>query len=152
MQVLDEVGVMQAERALSEISEIVIEGTDADDTLTLDFGAGDIDVPILFNAGDGEDTLRGPLTDSTWNINGPNSGDVEGVEFTDVENLTGAPDNEDTFVFEDGGSLSGSVDGGDGGYDSLDIQFSNIQSLVYEATGPDSGVINADGNIIDFVG
>jgi len=154
VQVVDEAGVVQAERALEQISEIIVEGTPStDDTLRIDYGNGDISVPVTFNGGEGGlDTLRGPLTDSTWNITGTDSGDVEGIQFTGVENLTGAADNEDTFVFEDGGSLSGSVEGGDGGFDTLVLDGGVFDAVAFTATGPDSGFIERDGDRIDYQG
>ena len=154
VQVVDGVGVVQAERALEQISEIIVEGTPAtDDTLRIDYGTGDISVPVTFNGGEGGlDTLRGPLTDSTWQITGPDSGQVEGIQFNDVENLTGAPDNEDTFVFQDGGSLTGMVEGGEGGFDTLVTQGGANASIVVEYTGPDSGTILLDGNVIAYAG
>ncbi len=154
VQVVDGVGVVQAERALEQISEIIVEGTPAtDDTLRIDYGTGDISVPVTFNGGEGGlDTLRGPLADSTWQITGPDSGQVEGIQFNDVENLTGAPDNEDTFVFQDGGSLTGMVEGGEGGFDTLVTQGGANASIVVEYTGPDSGTILLDGNVIAYAG
>ena len=55
----------------------------------------------------------------TWDVTGPDAGSVAGVAFTAVENLTGASDNHDTFALGTSGSLSGVVDGGTGGFDSL---------------------------------
>ena len=72
--------------------------------------------------GGGDDTLVGPNDDSIWNITGPNSGDVAGVGFTGFENLTGAADNEDGFLFHAGGSVDGVIDGGAGGSDGLAIE------------------------------
>jgi Ca2+-binding RTX toxin-like protein len=102
-------------------------------------------------AGGDEDTLVGPATDSTWTIDGADSGNVAGVTFSGFENLEGAADNQDTFVFVDGGSLDGALAGGDAGYDVLDVQFSHVGSLSYEATGADSGSVTADGNTISPV-
>jgi hypothetical protein len=47
-------------------------------------------------------------------VTGSNAGSIGTFEFSDVENLIGAADNEDTFTFEGAGSLSGIVDGGTG--------------------------------------
>ncbi|MDH4156934.1 MAG: hypothetical protein OEW00_06620, partial [candidate division Zixibacteria bacterium] len=130
-------------------------------SLTINSGQGNdtiaIEVPeptfdLLINGQSGNDTLVGPAVNTTWYITGPDSGNVAGVDFVGIENLTGGADNEDTFVFVDGGSLSGSIDGGAGGYDTLVVDFSAIDHLIYDACGPDSGVVNADGNVIEFVG
>jgi hypothetical protein len=98
------------------------------------------------------DTLGGPAEDSTWIIDGPNAGNVGGPSFSGIENLEGAADNEDTFVFEDGGSLSGLIEGGDAGFDTLVVNFTGINDLIYDATGPNSGAVTADGNVIAFEG
>jgi hypothetical protein len=98
------------------------------------------------------DTLAGTSDDTTWSVTGADSGSVLGVAFSGVENLQGAAGNEDTFVFEDGGSLSGIIAGGDAGFDTLDIRFSAVDTMIYEATGPDSGSVDSDGNVIGFVG
>ncbi len=140
---------------LTGTNTVEIIGSTQDDTLNIDLDSPSaLGLNISFldaNAAD-SDTLVGPTGNSTWNITGSDAGDVEGVDFSGIENLTGAANNEDTFVFTDGGSLSGLLEGGYAGFDTLEVAFSNIQSLIYDATGPDSGVINADGNIINFVG
>ena len=46
----------------------------------------------------GEDTLAGPAADTIWNVTGHGSGSVAGATFTGIENLSGAADNEDTFI------------------------------------------------------
>lgn len=57
------------------------------------------------------DTLIGP--DATWTITGPNSGTVNGFSFSSFENLTGGA-GPDQFIFANGGSVSGNIDGGAG--------------------------------------
>jgi len=153
VQVID-AGVVQVERALEDVAEIVVEGSPStDDTLRIDYGSGDVPVPVTFDGGEGgNDTLRGPLTNSVWYITGVDTGHVEGIHFSGMENLTGAADNEDVFVFEVGGRLSGVLEGGAGGFDTLVVNYSGIETLVYDVTGPDSGTITADGNSIAFTG
>jgi hypothetical protein len=150
VQLVDGQGVL-VERPLDEVAEIAITGTDGDDTLRIDL-ASPLPMPVSFYGGEGSDTLRGPLSDSTWRITGANAGAVEGIQFTDVENLTGAPDNEDTFVFEAEGSLSGLLDGGEGGFDSLELSGGRFNMATYAVSGPDSGTLDRDGDIITFVG
>ncbi|MHC4543130.1 MAG: LEPR-XLL domain-containing protein, partial [Planctomycetota bacterium] len=101
--------------------------------------------------GSGSDILSGPSGNSTWNISGSDAGDVEGVTFSGIENLTGAANNEDTFIFEDGGSLSGLVEGGAGGFDSLVVR-GTYDTIVFTPTGPDSGAVDCDGEVIIYVG
>ena len=63
--------------------------------------------------GDGaNDTLIGRNTGETWQITGANSGSVNGTDFTNFSNLTGGSE-DDSFQFADGGSISGTLDGGD---------------------------------------
>src|SRR5262249_47795329 len=72
----------------------------------------------------GVDTLVGPDTATTWDLTGTNAGQVLGaayyaqvfladVAFTGFENLVGGSAT-DTFTFQAGGGVTGTVDGGDG--------------------------------------
>jgi hypothetical protein len=61
--------------------------------------------------------LIGPDVASTWTITGADSGTVGTVTFSNFQNLTGRA-GADTFVFQPGGSVSGSGDGG--GSNTLD--------------------------------
>ncbi|MDG1364680.1 MAG: LEPR-XLL domain-containing protein, partial [Akkermansiaceae bacterium] len=103
------------------------------ETLTVRSGAGDdlllidqasvslsgADAPILiFEGGSGNDEIRGPTGDTDWRVTGANAGTIGSVQFSGVENLFGADGNEDTFVFEAAGSISGSIDGG---YEAVDL-------------------------------
>jgi Ca2+-binding RTX toxin-like protein len=99
-----------------------------------------------------EDTLVGPAADSTWIVDGSNSGNVGGVSFSGMENLEGAADNEDTFVFTADGGLSGLLEGGDGGFDIIDVDMSGAESVVFGFTGLQSGTIERDGNVITYDG
>ena len=68
------------------------------------------------------------------------------------ESLEGAGDNEDTFVFGEGGALDGEVRGGDGGFDSVVVENDAALSIALGARGPDSGTIAVDGNVITYSG
>jgi hypothetical protein len=58
--------------------------------------------------------LLGPAVNSTWNINGPNSGTVGGISFSNVDTLTGGTKN-DTFLFTStAAKIDGAIDGGPG--------------------------------------
>jgi hypothetical protein len=59
-------------------------------------------LPILFEAGAGQDSLVGPAIDVVWEISGPGAGSVGGVVFEGVESLEGAPGNADRFVLAQG--------------------------------------------------
>ncbi len=101
--------------------------------------------------GAASDTLKGPAEDSTWIIDDANAGNVAGVSFSSFENLEGAADNEDTFVFEASGSLSGVADGGLDGFDSLDVNGS-FDTIIFTPTGPHSGYVDRDGDVIEYAG
>ena len=100
--------------------------------------------------GAGKDTLYGPAEDTTWYIAGDDAGNIDDIDFSGLENLKGAPDNADTFVFEAAGNVSGLIDGGAGGFDSLEIAGGSYQTVIYSATGPDSGQIDLDGSVISY--
>lgn len=66
------------------------------------------------DGGNGTDTLSPANVVNTWNITGADQGNVTGIgSFTSIENLTGR-NNTDTFIFSDGATISGSVNGGAG--------------------------------------
>jgi hypothetical protein len=100
----------------------------------------------------GEDWLLGSASDTTWNVTANNAGNVGGLTFTNVENLIGAAQNEDTFVFEQGGAIDGIINGGIDGFDTLVINGGSFDSVVYTATGPTSGTIERDGDVITYAG
>ncbi len=102
--------------------------------------------------GAGSDILVGPSWDSVWEITGTDSGNVEGYNFEGIENLTGAAYNEDTFIIYESGSISGVIEGGDGGFDSLIINGGNYNTVTCIATGSDSGTIDLDGKVITYSG
>ncbi|MEB3826513.1 beta strand repeat-containing protein, partial [Phormidium sp. CCY1219] len=58
-------------------------------------------------------------TTNIWTLTGTNRGRINGVSFEFVQNLTGGS-LDDTFVFADGSRVTGLVDGGTGGYNTLD--------------------------------
>ena len=77
--------------------EHVISGTPADDELTIDFSNGNAggDLSILFDGGDGFDTIRvvgGVLGDATYSATAPEAGNLNldgvSVDFSDVEPIT----------------------------------------------------------------
>ncbi|MBK5565795.1 LEPR-XLL domain-containing protein [Ensifer sp. SSB1] len=131
--------------------------------LTIDTGAGDdtfvhngfdnaISGKVLLSGGAGSDAVIGPPVDTNWNITGLNAGNVSGVSFVEVENLRGSADNEDTFFVSAGGGLTGVMDGGAGGFDSLVLDGGVFQSVTYVATGPASGTITRDGQVLRYDG
>jgi hypothetical protein len=66
------------------------------------------------DGGSGLNTLQGPDINNLWQITGVNSGALAKlVRFTSIQNLIGGTVN-DSFVFSNSGSVSGSIDGGFG--------------------------------------
>ncbi|MHC4632412.1 MAG: LEPR-XLL domain-containing protein [Planctomycetota bacterium] len=128
---------------------LTINSGQGNDTIAIEVSEPSFD--LFINGQAGNDTLIGPDTDNTWNINGSDAGTVEGIAFSSIEDLIGAADNEDTFVFTDGGSLSGIVEGGVAGFDSLVVQ-GTYDTIVFTPTGPDSGAVDCDGDIIIYAG
>jgi Ca2+-binding RTX toxin-like protein len=101
------------------------------------------------------DTLIGPNTPNAWHITGANAGDVNGAgvaDFTGIENLTGGS-AADNFIFSDGASVSGVIDG-DGGIDTLNysayIAAITVDLTAGSATGT-GGVANIE-NVIGGLG
>ncbi len=143
-----------AETIFDQDVNVDIVGGDLDDVLSIKFDIDSVlhQVRVNFDGGDGDDTLVGPSQDVTWNITGADSGYVDNVVFTDVENLIGAANNQDTFVFEASGSLNGLLEGGDGGFDVIEVNAAGSSSVISAPTGPDSGFIILDGSAIQYAG
>ncbi len=97
------------------------------------------------------DTLRGPSSDATWKVTGQNLGQVAGLDFFGFENLEGAAGNRDTFVFGASGQLSGTVEGGDLGFDSVVVEGSH-RSVVFRGVDPHSGSVRLDAREIRYGG
>ncbi|MCC6474997.1 MAG: OmpA family protein, partial [Burkholderiales bacterium] len=100
----------------------------------------------------GARALRAGDGDNVWRITGPDEGTLNDIPFADIGVLLGGAGNEDLFYFEPGGTLSGYLDGGPGGFDTLVIDGGSYADTRYEATGPDSGFIHLDGNLIRYLG
>jgi Ca2+-binding RTX toxin-like protein len=138
---------------LADTGAVIIEGSDLSDKLTVDLGTP-FSVPIYYSdAYEGDnDALSVTGADSTWNIIGKDSGHVGDIEFSGIENLLGAADNEDTFVFDAAGSISGVVDGGAGGYDSLILADGTFNVVTFTVVDGDTGTVDRDGNVFTFTG
>ncbi|MBF0453057.1 MAG: LEPR-XLL domain-containing protein, partial [Candidatus Magnetomorum sp.] len=89
--------------------------------------------------------------DHTWQITGFNTGFVGGIRFSGIENLIGGADNQDTFVFESEGHISGSIDGGTDGFDTLSL-IGKYDTIRYSAFSPESGTVSRDNDTIFYTG
>ena len=130
---------------------IAVELAGGDDTLIIQLSDS---VHIEFEGGDGDgDTLLGPEIASTWEITGANAGTLNGqISFNGVENLAGSVDNQDTFVFTPDGSLSGTVDGGAAGFDTLVLDGGSFETVSFIALGAGSGEVWRDADAIRYSG
>ncbi len=109
-------------------------------------------------AASGQATLHGPSSNSTWDLTGPGSGTLTltgsssaGTAFAGFANLTGAANNDDTFTLEPGGSVSGLIDGGPAGFDTV-IVGGHPDSVVSNPTDPHSGTLVVDGVTTAYTG
>ena len=102
-------------------------------------------------SGAGADTLHGPSVDATWRVTGDRAGSIGGIAFQGFDRLQGAADTRDTFLIEPGARIAG-VQGGDRGYDVLEVRGGSYDAVTLIATGPDSGYVDLDGNRIAYQG
>ena len=103
----------------------------------------------VYDGGNGIDTLFAEDTSSTFEITGPDAGTLNGVAFTQIENLQGGSD-PDQFVVN-GGSLSGIADGG-GGVDTLTADNTLNLFVVDSADGGSLGSVNRFASVESLVG
>ena len=102
-------------------------------------------IPLLITPADGgAGTLRAGNADNIWRITGPDQVTLNGVAYDNVGTLIGGEHNEDTFIVEPNGSLSGYLDGNLGGFDTLVIEGGSYTNTEYTASGPDSGTVTLD--------
>jgi FKBP-type peptidyl-prolyl cis-trans isomerase 2 len=126
VQVLANGGVV-GEFAKASFTNIFVVGDNNDDTLTIDDSNGD-PVPtggtLYYEGGTGNNTLIGPdrtTNPNDWQITGTDTGTLNNdVQFTNVSNLLGGS-GPDTFTFQVGGQMTGKVDGGPTGFDTIDF-------------------------------
>ena len=138
-------------RPTASVLGLSITGGDGADTFVLHGSLFPLSVPIVLDGSGGRDVIRGPPANTTWNITGAGSGTVSGVSFAGIEDISGAADNEDTVVFGPAGSLAGIVDGGAGGFDTVEIS-ANGGSLTSTITGPQSGTITRGSDLVSYTG
>ena len=107
---------------------------------------------VTIDGGAGANSLHGPAFDTIWTIDGPDRGHVAGVGFENIGSLVGAPGNHDSFVIQPTGSVSGTIAGGAGGYDSI-IANGGVDSVRYsigQVFG--DGVLGLDARTFSFTG
>src|SRR5439155_1020536 len=135
-------------RPLAQVTSLSITSGAGNDSFTI----GAISIPVALDGGEGTDTLYGPAADTTWSVTGAGAGTVGSVAFAGFENLAGAPDNQDTFVVKASASLSGVLDGGPAGFDTLVINAGGASTIESTALDAHSGTITVDHRTIAYAG
>ena len=102
--------------------------------------------------GSGADVLAGPSANTNWAVTGPGSGTVSAMAFAGFSHLQGAADNDDTFTISGDGEISGGIDGGAGGFDTVVVDATAQSTLDLSATNSSSGSISVDGQTTDYTG
>jgi hypothetical protein len=126
-----------------DVTNLTIIGGLGDDTLTV---ATPPIVPTTFDGGGGTNTLVGPNLDSTWQITGPDSGQLGLLSFLDVQNLVSGG-GVNVFQFSNAGSLSGQIVGSGSGNDWLDYGAVSSYVTVDLPSGAASAVAGGISNI-----
>ncbi|HEU5283106.1 MAG TPA: LEPR-XLL domain-containing protein [Burkholderiales bacterium] len=134
--------------ALAGVRELLGEGLGGDDS----FSFVGLSIAVRIDGGAGSDQLFGPAADAEWIVSGWNSGVVAGIEFSDIENLRGAAGNRDTFLMQASAGVTGVMDGGAGGFDSLVVDGAGYDSITSIAAGPDSGTLLLDATSLAYAG
>ncbi|MFA6502480.1 MAG: hypothetical protein WCT85_06795, partial [Parachlamydiales bacterium] len=130
---------------------------DGDDTFTM---AG-TNIGDLLDGGNGNNTLIIPSGINTWNITSINHGNIDSsqagtFDFDQIQNLTGGT-GADTFNIADGITLTGSINGGSGGTNTINYQYTTPITVTlssYTATGVSGtdGITAGFSNITGITG
>ncbi|MBL8798099.1 MAG: calcium-binding protein, partial [Planctomycetia bacterium] len=101
-------------------------------------GSGGV-LSVYIDGAEGTDTVVGQNTATAWTLAAENDGRIDalGVEFINVENLTGGS-GSDTFTVLAGGSLSGTFNGGSG----TDTLIGGDTANIWELTANNAGTLN----------
>jgi len=83
--------------------------------------------------------MQGPDSNSNWFITGSNSGSLGNITFTNMPHLCGGIQN-DSFKFDSNGSLTGSINGGDGSKPIVEAANSNTWMLTRGNEGTVTGI------------
>lgn len=132
-----------------------VYGTAAADSIRVDAAGVAINgVPVavssvekwyLYGRG-GVDTLQGANQVNTWQFSSQNMGLLNGtVSYTEIENLTGGS-GDDSFLMKNSKGVTGRIDGGAGGRNTLDYS-SLTQTLTVDLQRGTAGLTGGIGNI-----
>ncbi|MBD3316694.1 MAG: hypothetical protein GF344_12975, partial [Chitinivibrionales bacterium] len=145
-----------ASQALADTSKVIIEGSEGADSLTIDYSSAfALPEGISFSddTPDDGDSLAIVGAPGVWEISGADEGTFNGdLHFSGIENITGAADYDDTFVVGNGGSISGVLDGGRAGFDTLEVSSDAVTGIKLTATDHQSGTVEIDGTTTNYAG
>ena len=154
LRAVDELGVdIVLPHQYVNVTDVHVRGTSGSDLLIIEATNADPIMPpggILFEAGDGDDELRGPdLTLNTWVLNGDNQGQLNGnVVFQSTENLTGGALG-DRFMLESG-RLDGVLTDANGAIHKTTAGTFILQDAQAAGTtiSVDAGTLQVDGTVV----
>ncbi|MEM6821788.1 MAG: hypothetical protein AAF558_07615 [Verrucomicrobiota bacterium] len=148
------------EAAAGGADTINLTGTTGDDTFTLTAATtiSDGNHSVVYDANSEDvnldglgqttaDTLVGFNQINTFNITGADAGDLGVIDFTNLESLTGGNLN-DTFAFTVAGTISGTVTGGAGTTDAINLS-TDVDVVTMTGSGAGSVVDGAAANVIN---
>ena len=99
---------------------VTITGSMNQDSLLIDASASSF--ITTFDGGEDVDELLGPEIDNSWRITAEDVGSLNStLMFASIENLVGAVGYTDSFVIEDGGSISGLITGSPEDADQISV-------------------------------
>jgi hypothetical protein len=135
----------------SNLGSVQIDGGSGGNKFTIPQGPPNLPGGMTIQGGSGINTLNGPDSANTWQITGANAGALDGVlTFTSIQNPIGGSGN-DTFAFNTGGRLAGTLDGG-GGTNTLDYSAYVGDITVNMQLGAATGVAGGISNIANVTG
>ncbi len=145
-------------RATADVSEIVVTGSDGDDTLEVSDGIG---VLVRYDGGGGVDALVMPASGGTARLTGSRTGEVFDrfgtllLSFANVDDLIGGP-GPDTFVADQAADLRSldmgpedrlivDLGGGAGGAAAplLSVESADLAGTLEVIGGPSSGLLDS---------
>ena len=114
------VGNVALIRSVAAVSQLRIAGGLGDDVVRIDATAYAA-LPITVEGGAGTDALHGPAVDLTWSITTPGGGSAGTLTSPGSRTWSARPATTTRSWSGVGGSITGTIEGGDGGYDVIEV-------------------------------
>ena len=108
-------------------------------------------IQSFIGSSNGSNLVSGPAAATTFNITALNKFNVNGVNFTGFQNITGGA-AENSYILSNGAGLSGALNGGVGGTNWLDYKAYTTDVTVNLATGAGTGFGGGISNIYNVRG